>query len=116
MVVADGKGLPVGGTLSSASPTEVTLVIPGLAGRCLIVCRAYDADSLRHLMRHLEGKLICPHRRNRKRASLQDGRAVRRYKHRSKVERLFAWIGVWRRLLVRHERRIDLYSGFFKLA
>jgi hypothetical protein len=43
--------------------------------RRLIVDRAYDADSLRHLMRHLGGELICPHRRNRKRASLQDGRS-----------------------------------------
>ncbi len=125
MVVADGKGLPVGGTLSSASPAEVTLAIPALADckartgrfpRRLIVDRAYDADPLRHLMRNLGGELICPHRRNRKRASLQDGRALRRYKHRWKIERLFAWLGNWRRLLVRHERRIDLYSAFFKLA
>lgn len=103
----------------------MTLAIPTLADckartgrfpRRLIVDRAYDADSLRHLMRHLDGELICPHRRNRKRASLQDGRALRRYKHRWKVERLFAWLGAWRRLLVRHERRIDLYAGFFKLA
>ena len=125
MVVADGQGLPVGGTLSSASPAEVTLVVQTLAdckertGRLpqrLIADRAYDADWLRNLMRRLDGELICPHRRNRKRASLQDGRVLRRYRHRWKIERLFAWLGNWRRLLVRHERRIDLYSGFFKLA
>jgi transposase len=125
MVVADGQGLPVGGTLASASPAEIKLVIPTLAdckertGRFpkrLIVDRAYDADHLRKLMRHLDGELICPHRRGRKSPSLQDGRALRRYRKRWKVERLFAWLGNWRRLLVRHERQINLYSGFFKLA
>jgi transposase len=125
MVVADGQGLPVGGTLASASPAEVKLAIPALVDfrertgrfpRRLIADKAYDADSLRRLMRHLDGELICPHRRNRKRPSLQDGRALRRYRHRWKVERLFAWLGNWRRLLVRHERQIGIYSGFFKLA
>lgn len=67
-------------------------------------------------MRHLDGELICPHRRRRKRKSLQDGRALRRYRKRWKIERLFAWLGNWRRLLVRHERLIEVYSGFFKLA
>ena len=125
MVVADGQGLPVGGTLASASPAEVILAVDALADcrertgrfpRRLIVDRAYDADRLRHLMRHLDGELICPHRRGRKRPSLQDGRALRRYRKRWKVERLFAWLGNWRRLLVRHERLIGVYSGFFKLA
>jgi transposase len=59
----------------------------------LIADRAYDADHLRKLMRHLDGELICPHRRNRKRPSLQDGRALRSYRNRWKVERLFAWLG-----------------------
>lgn len=125
MVVADGQGLPVGGTLASASPAEVKLAIPTLVDfrertgrfpRRLIADKAYDADSLRRFMRHLDGELICPHRRNRKRPSMQDGRALRRYRHRWKVERLFAWLGNWRRLLVRHERRIENYSAFFKLA
>ena len=125
MVVADGQGLPLGSTLASASPAEVTLVIPTLAdckektGRLpkrLIVDRAYDADHLRRFMRHLDGELICPHRRNRKRPSMQDGRALRRYRKRWKIERLFAWLGQWRRLIVRHDRIMSLYSGFFKLA
>ena len=53
-----------------------------------IVDRASDEDSLRQS--HLNGELICPHCRNRKCVSLQDGRALRRYKHRWKIERLLA--------------------------
>lgn len=125
MVVADGQGLPVGGTLASASPAEVTLVIPTIAdmhektGRLpsrLIADKAYDADWLRKLMVGIGGELICPHRRGRKKPPLQDGRKLRRYRKRWKVERLFAWLGNWRRLIVRHERLISVYSGFFKIA
>ena len=72
-------------------PAEVKLAVDALEDcrertgrfpRQLIVDRAYDADRLRHLMRHLDGGLICPHRRGRKRASLQDGRALRSYRKR----------------------------------
>ena len=82
----------------------------------LIADRAYDADWLRSLMEALDGELICPHRKNRKRPSRQDGRKLRRYAKRWKVERLFAWLGNWRRLLVRHERLLPVYAGFFKIA
>lgn len=103
MVVADGKGLPVGDTLYSASLAEVTPAIPTLADckprterfpRRLIADRAYDADSLRHLMHHVDDELISLHRCSRKRASLEDGMALRRYKHRLKVDRLVAWLGL----------------------
>lgn len=125
MVVADGQGLPVGGSLASASPAEVKLVIPTLAdmhektGRLpsrLIADKAYDADWLRKLMVSIDGELICPHRRGRKKPPLQDGRKLKRYRKRWKIERLFAWLGNWRRLIVRHERLISVYSGFFKIA
>jgi hypothetical protein len=38
-------------------------------------------------------ELIAPHRRNRKKPKTQDGRPLRRYKRRWKIERLFAWLG-----------------------
>jgi transposase len=43
-------------------------------------------------------EMIAPHRHNRKKAKTQDGRKLRRYKRRWKVERLFAWLGNFRRL------------------
>lgn len=52
--------------------------------------------------------MIAPHRRklrvSRKKPKTQDGRPLRRYKRRWKIERLFAWRGAFRRLVVRYER------------
>ena len=42
--------------------------------------------------------LIAPHRVNRARPKTQDGRALRRYKRRWKVERLWAWLQSFRRI------------------
>ena len=92
----------MGGTLASASPAGVKLVIPTLADthaktgrlpRRLIAGKAYDADWLRKLMEGIGGELVCPHRRGRKRPPLQDGRKLRRHRKGWKVERLFAWLG-----------------------
>ena len=47
---------------------------------------------------------------------MQNGRPLRRYRRRWKIERLFAWLGDWRRLLIRHERIVIIYFAFFKLA
>jgi transposase len=60
-------------------------------------------------------ELISPHRGNRKRKR-QDGRPLRRYKRRWKVERTFAWIGNFRRLTVRWDRYLKVYNAFFHLA
>lgn len=131
MVVVDGKGLPLGVFLASASPAEVTLVHPTLAtiavprsgpgrpkskpGR-LIGDKAYDSEALRDALAHRGIELIAPHRSNRVRAARQDGRPLRRYKRRWIVERTFAWYGSFRRLVVRYERSSRLYLAFFHLA
>ena len=131
MVVVDGQGVPLGNYLDSASPAEVTLVERTLAqvqvpragrGRPkskperLIADRAYDSDPLRRRLKKRGIQLICPHRKNRCKAPTQDGRALRRYRRRWKVERTFAWLGNFRRLVVRYERRLLMYNAFFHLA
>jgi transposase len=131
MVVVDGKGVPLGVFLASASPAEVTLVHPTLAtiavprngpGRPrskpdrLIADKAYDSELLRDDLARRQIDLIAPHRRNRVRAARQDGRKLRRYKRRWIVERTFAWYGSFRRLVVRYERSPSLYLAFFHLA
>jgi len=60
--------------------------------------------------------MIAPHRRNRRRPRTQDGRKLRRYKRRWKIERLFACLGNFRRLVVRHERHLVNSIGFVLLA
>lgn len=131
MVVVDGQGVPLGKHLDSASPNEVTLIEKTLdavavprngPGRPkknpqrLIYDKAADSDALRDRLGKRGIELICPHRANRKKPKRQDGRKLRRYKRRWKVERTFAWLGNFRRLVVRYERSITMYSAFFHLA
>lgn len=82
----------------------------------LVADRAYDSDELRKRLLKRGFELVCPHRRNRRRPPLQDGRKLRRYRHRWKIERTFAWLGNFRRLLVRHEYYSFIYQGFMHLA
>ena len=45
-----------------------------------------------------------------------DGRILRRYKRRWIVERTFAWLGNFRRLVVRSDRSLTIYQAFFHIA
>lgn len=60
--------------------------------------------------------MIAPHRRNRKKPKTQDGRTLRRYRRRYKVERFFAWLQNYRRVLIRYERHVENFLGFVQLA
>jgi transposase len=127
----DSQGVPLGIRLDSASPAEVNLLEPTLAtigvpragpGRSrqkperVIVDKAYGSDPLRSRLARRGIELIAPHRRNRKKSNTQDGRKLRRYRRRWKVERTFAWLGNFRRLVVRWERHLTMYLAFFHLA
>ena len=46
----------------------------------------------------------------------QDGRPLRRYRRRWKVERLFAWLQNYRRILTRFEYHPANYLGFVHLG
>ncbi len=60
--------------------------------------------------------MIAPHRRGRRRPNTQDGRTLRRYRRRWKIERLFAWLQNFRRLVVRYERKATNFLGFVHLG
>ena len=123
MAMADASGLPLAVHAASASPHEVTLVEATLAASFageeperLIGDRAYDSDPLDAVLGERGIEMIAPHRRNRKKTKTQDGRKLRRYKRRWKVERLFAWLHNFRRLVTRYERRVGNYLGFVHLG
>jgi len=82
----------------------------------LIGDKAYDSDPLDEELATLGIELIAPHKRNRKKLKTQDGRKLRRYKRRWKVERFFAWIQNYRRIVVRYEYHLDNFLGFIHLA
>jgi transposase len=123
MVIADRAGLPLSIHIESASPHEVTLVEATLQARFtedapqkLIGDRAYDSDPLDQALKEQGIQMIAPHRRNRKKPKTQDGRPLRRYKRRWKVERLIGWLQNFRRVVVRYERHSANYLGFVQMA
>ena len=132
MVVVDGKGVPLGNHLGSASPAEVKLAETTLAtirvpNRCrrgrprqkprrLISDKAYDSDPLRGRLKKRGIELIVPHKAGRVRPATQDGRALRRYRKRWKIERTNAWLGNFRHLVVRYDRKLNIYQAFFQIA
>jgi transposase len=122
MAVADRNGLPVSVCIESATPHEVTLatstllqmVVPD-APQNLIGDNAYDSDRLDAELSLYGIQLIAPHRRKRKNPT-QDGRRLNRYRRRWKIERLFAWLQNFRRLVVRYERRAENFLAMLHLA
>jgi transposase len=124
MAIADRSGLPIAAGIASASPHEITLVEETIdngflqhAPDRLIGDRAYDSDPLDQRLRKERGiELIAPHRSVRKRAKTQDGRVLRRYLRRWKIERLFAWLLSYRRLTNRWERHAINFLGFVRLG
>jgi transposase len=120
----DGEGLPMGIDVHSARPAEVRLIESLLDQHVLdehaprlIYDRAADSDPLRDRLAGDGIQLICPHRKGRrKRHPAQDGRVLKRYRQRWKVERTIAWLGNYRRLLIRHERDPYLFRAFVQLA
>ena len=81
----------------------------------LIGDKAYDSDELDEKMSACGVEMIAPHRSNRKQTT-QDKRPLRRYRRRWKVERLFAWMHNYRRLVTRWEYHIENFLGFVHLA
>ena len=123
LAVADRAGLPLAVRTESATPHEVTLVVATLEDRLvaalptrLIGDRASDSAPLDACLRELGIAMIAPHRRNRTKPKTHDGRTLRRAKRRWKVERLFAWLGNFRRLVVRSEYHAANYLGFVHLG
>lgn len=81
----------------------------------LIGDRAYDSDGLDAQLATRRIEMIAPHNPTRK-TKTQDGRALRRYRRRWHVERLFAWMMRFRRVVTRYEHRAENFRGFVKLA
>jgi transposase len=123
MGMADAHGLPLAAYATSASPHEVTLVQDVLAQsftrelpQRLIGDRAYDSDALDVELAATGIELIAPHKSNRGRPPTQDGRALRRYRRRWKVERLWAWLQNFRRVATRFDYHVENFLGFVHLG
>jgi IS5 family transposase len=108
-IVVDASGLPLGLATAGANESEQALLVPALndipvdvpAGTPVIADRGHDSDPLRDEVEDAGFVPVIPHRKNRVRPSRNDGRRLRRYRHRWLVERTNAWLHCYRGLAVR---------------
>ena len=124
MAMVDQKeGLPTSVMIESASPHEVTLVEQTLDESFIddeplqvLGDKGFDsnhADDPLYCERGLE--LIAPERRN-KHERRQDASGLPGYENRWKVERFFAWLQNFRRIVTRWDYYPENYLGFIQLA
>ena len=124
MVLVDARGLPVAIETTSASPHESRLVqhlfdfmLTSEMPERVIGDKAYDSDALDEELADEGIELIAPHRRSRRpENATQDGRPLRRYVRRWKVERTISWIQNFRRLCIRYEKSTVMFQGFLHLG
>jgi transposase len=132
MVLADGKGTPLGILVEAASPSEVKLLERTLDSvkmkrrrgerrrphkpERLIADRGYDSNPARALLASREIEPIVPRRKNNRVATHQDGRKLRRYRRRWIIERTNSWLQNFRRLVARYERKVKNFEALVHLA
>jgi transposase len=123
LLLSDRQGLPLAVDLNSASPAEVNLIedlldqaVTKEVPNRLIYDKGADSDPLRERLAQRGIELICPHRKRRRRKATQDGRKLRRYRRRWRIERSISWLQNFRRLVTRYEFYPFLFHGFAQLA
>jgi transposase len=134
MLVTDGNGTPIGFHLAAAHHSEHKLAERTLAsmkvkqprGRArtrpkrLCADRGYTSKPFRSYLRKRGIKSCIPDKRRPRRWKPKRGRPIHHdtefYKQRFIIERTFAWLGNYRRLLTRWDHTFSVYRGFFLLA
>ena len=129
MAVVDDHGTPLGLLIASAQRAEIklagltlaTIRVPQARGRPktrpkeLVADKAYDSQAFREWLRCRGIRPCIPHRRG-KRPRRGRKADLTGYRERWHVERTFAWLGTFRRVLVRYECRAATYQAFVMLA
>ena len=124
MALADSDGFPLAVAIADGSRHDVTLTEPTLdaAFVCelpprIIADKAWDSAPHQKALAARGIELIAPKRGGQHPSKRrQDGRPLRRYCRRWKVERLIAWLKQFRRIATRWERSADRYLGLLYLA
>lgn len=122
-LIVDQNGIPLACTLTGGNHNDVTQLLPlidrippvrGVVGRPrrrpdqLVGDRGYDSDSYRKELRRRGIKPLIARRQTK------HGSGLGRY--RWVVERTFAWLHQFRRLLVRYERRAEIHQSFLTIG
>lgn len=123
-VVVEASGLPLGVAAAGANVREDKLLVPALEsipvevpeGTPVIADKGHDSDPLRDEVQAAGFEPVIPHRINRVKPSRNDGRRLRRYRHRWLVERTNAWLHCYRGLAVRWSYYSFMYIGLVYLS
>ena len=122
-LLVDATGIPLAWSLTGGNRNDVTQLfplveaVPAVRGRVgpprkrperVTADRGYDHDSYRRQLRQLGIKPEIARR------STEHGSGLGRY--RWVVERTFAWLHQFKRLLVRYDRRADIHEAFLALG
>jgi transposase len=134
MLVTDGEGLPIGLLVESARKSEVrlaertlqTVAVRRPRGRPrtrperLVCDRGYDSRAFRRYLRRRGIRSCIPTRKRPAGWKARRGRPPvaepQYYRTRWKIERTFAWLLSYRRIVVRWERHVSTYRGFVLIA
>jgi transposase len=122
-LLVDATGIPLAWTLTGGNRNDVTQLVPlvervppvrGKVGRPrrrpkrVIADRGYDHDKYRRELRKRGIGSEIARRQSRHGSGLGRVRWV--------VERTFAWLHTYKRLLVRYDRRHEIHEAFLALA
>jgi transposase len=122
-LLVDATGIPLAFAVTGSNRNDVTQLIPlldaipAVAGRpgrprrrpdTVLADRGYDHDKYRRLVRERGIKPVIARRQT------EHGSGLGR--HRWVVERTFAWLHNFKRLLVRYERRGDIHHALLALG
>jgi transposase len=121
--LVDANGIPLAFSITGGNRNDCTQLIPlldsvppvrGARGQprrrpdCVIADGAYDHDKYRRLVRQRGIEPLFARRQT------EHGSGLGRY--RWVVERTFAWLHNFKRLLVRYERRADMHHALLALG
>jgi transposase len=123
-VVVEASGLPLGLAVAGANVSEKELLMPALEdvpvevppGTPVVADKGHDSDHLRGQLEDTHYTPVIPHRKNRVKPSRNDGRRLRRYRHRWRIERTNAWLHCYRGLAVRWAYYSFMYVGLAYLS
>jgi transposase len=122
-LLVDENGIPLAWSVTGGHRNDVTQLIPlleavpqvaGIRGRprrrpnALLADRGYDHDKYRALVRERGIKPVIARRQT------EHGSGIGRF--RWVVERTFAWLHQFKRLLVRYDRRAEIHEAFLALG
>lgn len=133
MLVTDGNGLPLSVVVGSAQPHEIRYTRRTLAGvqvpqplgrprtrpAELIADKAYDSVAFRRSLQRRGIRVTIPPIVRREPKTPKRGRPYKvsaSFRLRWHIERTNAWMDNCRRLVVRYERKLELYTAFCMLA